>query len=134
MRSCKFTTVVVMVVAGAISGCAALSPKTPEQIVQERASQRWGALKAGNFNAAYAMLTPTYRAVVPYENYKGRHGGAVQWVSMDVVAVSCEPEKCVATIRIGAKPALGLRFGSTMSTHVDETWLLEGGQWWFLQK
>jgi hypothetical protein len=134
MRSCKFTTIMVLAVVAAMSGCSVLSPKTSEQIVQERAMQRWNALKANDFKAAYEFLTPSYRAVTPLENYRGRHGAAAQWVSSEVAAVSCETEKCVVTMKIGAKPGIGLRFGATISTHVDETWLLEGGQWWFFQK
>ena len=34
----------------ALGGCAALTPKTPEQTVTERAEARWGALVKGDFD------------------------------------------------------------------------------------
>ena len=43
---------------------ASQAPKTPEQIVVERAEARWQHLIKQDFAGAYAYLTPAYRDVV----------------------------------------------------------------------
>jgi len=50
------------------------------------------------------------------------------------VKVDCpETTRCLANIRIDFVPLLGGRFGAKINTHIDETWLLEDGQWWVFQ-
>lgn len=83
---------------------------------------------------AYEFTAPSYRAVVSAEKFGSKFGTAVVWVAAEVVSVTCATEKCTATVMIEAKPLLGAKFGNTISTHVDETWLLEDGRWWFFQK
>ena len=60
------TALASLVVAGALAlaGCAALQPKTPEEIVTQRVEARWDALIKGDFPAAWAYTQPAYRAIV----------------------------------------------------------------------
>ena len=44
-----------------VAGCASFGPRTPEQIVQERATDYWKARVAGQIGKAYALSTPSYR-------------------------------------------------------------------------
>ena len=99
-----------------------------------RATTRWQALVKGDFDKAYSFTTQGYRAVVPKEAYRAKFGAALSWTGTEVVRVQCpESKKCIATVRIEFIPMTGLRAGGTMSTHVEETWLLEDGQWWYFQ-
>lgn len=116
-----------------LTACATTAPVSPEAAVKARATARWQALVAGNYKDAYGLITPSYRAVTPLDKYRASFGGAVAWTGAEVVGVTCEAEKCTARVRVDASPA-DPRFGKTLSTHVDETWLLDDGQWWLFQK
>jgi len=117
-----------------LAACASLGGKAPQDQVRQRASERWQALVAGDFTKAYNYSTPGYRAVVNADAFRGRHGTAVKWVGSEVVSVKCpEATRCLANIRLEVQPLLGGRFGDKIDTHIDETWLLEDGQWWVFQ-
>ena len=114
--------------------CAGLSGAAPEAHVRQRATERWQALVGGDFNRAHSFNTPGFRAVVDANGFRGRIGNAGSWIGAEVVDVNCpEKAKCVARVRIDFKPVLSRRFGDKISTHTDETWLLEEGQWWIFQ-
>ena len=120
--------------AVALSGCAALSPSTPEQVVQKRAADYWKARVAGQADKAYALSTPSYRKLRTEAQFKNQFGAGVSVVNAEVVKVSCEAEKCVAQIKLDAKPFVpGLKLG-TISTYLDEIWLLEDDEWWHFQE
>jgi hypothetical protein len=93
------------------------------------------AKRAGDFEKAYNMTSPGYRAVAKLNRYQSENIGAPNWIDAEIVNVSCEDAvKCTTTTHVTVKPLLGRRFGDTMSTHVDETWLKEDGQWWLFPK
>lgn len=131
--------VAAMLVAGWCVGLAACASQPaaaddPVAAVTARAAARWQALVKGEFDVAYTFATQGYRAVVSKDAYRTKFGAALSWTGTEVVRVQCpEPSKCTATVRIEFIPMTGLRKGGTMSTHVDETWLLENGQWWYFQ-
>ena len=117
-----------------VAACAGIGSASPEAIVKERATERWAALLKRDMRKAYEYAAPSYRSVVSADTFAGKFGTSVAWVAADVVNVACETDKCTATVRVEAKPLMGTKFGNTISTHVDETWLLEDGRWWFFQK
>ena len=117
----------------ALSGCAALSPSTPEQVVQKRATDYWKARVAGQVDKAYALSTPSYRKLRTEAQFKMQFGAGVNVEGAEVTKVSCEAEKCTTQVKLDVKPALaGMKIG-TISTYLDEVWLLEDGQWWHYQ-
>ncbi len=117
-----------------LSGCA-IKPKTPEELVAQRAHARWQAQLRGDFQAAYAYLSPGSKAVVSPDLYRARTGGAVAYKDVEVASVRCETsEKCIATIRVRYEPiAMRQRIG-IIESYLDETWLFDAGQWWFLYR
>lgn len=117
-----------------LTACATSGTTTPEQLVQQRSTARWNALLAGDLKKAYGYLAPSYRAITPYEKYINNIGGAATWVSADVIRVECGTDKCSASVKIEAKPIVAMRYKGTITTGVNETWLLEDGQWWLFQK
>jgi hypothetical protein len=50
------------------------------------------------------------------------------------VAVSCEQDRCTARIKILFRPVLGARSAEPASTHFNEDWVREDGQWWMFQR
>ncbi|MFM2450597.1 MAG: hypothetical protein RIS44_3047, partial [Pseudomonadota bacterium] len=95
MFRCKNVTLF----SGGIALCLALfltactttpvETRTPEQIVQERAVQRWQAMIRGDVAAAYEYVAPSIRSVVTFERFKGSIGGAVQWVGVEPSVATC---------------------------------------------
>ena len=118
-----------------LSACASLGGGNPQELVRQRATERWQALVAGEFSRAYNYNTPGFRAIITPDGYRNRFGNAVTWLGAEVINVNCsDADKCTAQLRIDYKPALNRQRRFKVSTHVDETWLFEDGQWWYFQK
>ncbi len=119
----------------ALSACASVgSSKSPEEQVRQRAAERWQALIAGEFSRAYTYITPGFRAIISPDGYRNRIGNALTWVGSEVVSVNCpEASKCLARLRLDYKLLLPGKNMDKITAHVDETWLLEDGQWWIFQ-
>lgn len=114
----------------ALAGCASLGQQTPEQQVQQRAEAYWKARQSADFKAAYALLTPAYRGLWDEQAFRQQFGAGARILGVKVDGVTCESEKCVARVGLTAKPAIpGLNLPS-ITTYMDDTWLLVDGQWW----
>jgi hypothetical protein len=126
---------VALLTAGAwLSGCATLHSK-PEDAVTQRANQRWEALIKGDIDQAYAYNAPGFRAVVDKAGFRSRTGIAGRWHSAQVANVTCDTEtRCKAVIKLEFSTLIPGHSKDRMTTHIDETWLLEDGQWWIFQK
>jgi hypothetical protein len=124
----------VLAGALALAGCAALGARGPEDIVRERAQARWNALLAGKFEDAYAYLSPSSRAVVSLQRFRSSFGSVVAWKSAEVHKVECkQTDRCIVSIKVRYQPMMRVGGLSTIETSVEETWLLDGGQWWLPQ-
>jgi hypothetical protein len=125
----------VLCLAMTISACANLDAAKPEDMVRQRATERWQALVKGEFIRAYSYNAPGFKAVVTADAFRNKFGGAVVWLGAEVVSVNCEDSnKCIAGIKLEFKPALSARKIEPMVNYFDETWLRDEGQWWFFQK
>ena len=132
-RFAKAAATAAVFAAGVLlSGCAILTPKTPEQQVEQRAGEYWKARIEARTQDAYQLLTPGYRASHTLEQYKVQAGVGTSIHSFAVEDVTCEPEKCAVKLKVFAKPALPLSGlgGTLMVTYLDDTWLLVDGRWW----
>ena len=120
-------------VALALAACASVAPSTPQEQVTQRANARWKLMVAKEIDKAYAYTTPGFRGLVSTESYRGRFGAAT-WLDAEVARVNCpEAAKCNVVVRLEFKPVLGGKSGDRISTHLDETWILEDGQWWLFE-
>ncbi|QIL81859.1 hypothetical protein G7047_19490 [Diaphorobacter sp. HDW4A] len=120
-----------------LAGCASMGGANPEAAVKARANARWAALIKGDQNAAYQYNTPGFRATVPPEKFVERRGKDVRVLEGEAVKVTCSTaDKCDVQIRLAATAAAMFRqnFPKQVVTYIDETWLLEGGQWWIFEK
>lgn len=121
-------------VAALLAGCATTAAN-PEAAVQARAQARLNLMVKNNITEAYGYLTPAYRAAVSVDTYRALRGGAVSWLGAEVVKVTCPvPDRCEVVVRIDAKPNPLLRTRDKLSTHLDEVWVREGGQWWLFNR
>lgn len=93
----------------------------------ERASARWQAMVKGDWEGAYAYLSPGSREVTPLTRFQSR-SRVVQYRAAKVEKVTCEAEVC--------KVAVSLTYDHTVMkgvvTPLEETWLIEGGQAWMV--
>lgn len=127
IRSAVAGIVVTLLAAGCAS--TGTGPRPPEEIVQERAQARWNALVDRDFAAAYTYLTSGYRAVVPLAAYRRQSTGPAQWESAKAHKAKCEAARCIVTVEITFRIGLPGHADRVQSSFVDETWVLEDGQW-----
>lgn len=119
-----------------LSGCATTyRPGSPEAMVKEKATARWDALIKSDFDTAYKLTAPSYRAVSSLERYRTKFNlGSVNWTDAEVVKVECEPEKCNVTLKVGAYLPMLRTFKEPAVTAIEETWVKEDGGWWLFQR
>jgi len=116
-----------------LAGCAALTPKTPEQVVQERAEQRWAAMIKGDFDTAWTYTQPGYRAVVKQRDYGKGLGAGGRWKGVQIHEVTCEAERCKVRLRLTSEVLTPPFKGQELNGYIDEVWVRDEGQWWFYQ-
>jgi hypothetical protein len=113
-----------------LTACAVAPPKTPEQIVGERAAARWQSLMQGKFEDSYKMHEPEFRKNNTFEQYDASTGKSLPWVGAELFRVKCELEKCDARFSVSVPSPIPNRFSGNITTVVDEVWILVDGQWW----
>lgn len=125
---------IVAAAAGLLASCAS-TPTTPEAAVAARANARWQSYIAGDFEKAYAYLSPSSRALIPFAIWRGGIRGFTTWKSAEVASVTCETsDKCIARVKVVHQPLMMRSRLGTIDSAIDETWLFEDGQWWLLEK
>lgn len=120
----------VLIAAVLLAGCASMAPQTPEEQVRQRAEARWNALIKRDFATAYTYSPPSYRAIVPESAYRSRFGSAARWKGVQIHEVTCEAERCTAKLRMETEVLQPPFTGQIVTTHFDEVWVREDGQWW----
>jgi len=128
---------VVIAAAGCATGGGGFSQDSPPEVkaaaVKERSGARWAALIKGDKDAAYAYLSPGTREVISLEQYKGRvRTGNFQSVQIDDVDCGVETCKVKLMLTYDYLPAKGYTRATGITTYVEETWLLDKGQAWFV--
>jgi hypothetical protein len=98
-------------------------------IVRERAEARWQALIKDDIAAAYSYLTPATREVVSLDQYKAKVArGTFRDVKID--DIKCEAELCKVSLRLTFdRPRV-----KGMVTALEETWIIERGQFWYVYR
>ena len=124
----------VFLLAFGLAGCAATGAKPggnadSQNVVAKKAQSRWDALIKGDLAAAYEYLSPATRSVMPLELYKSkvRSGG---WKKASVGSVVCNQDRCDVAITMEHS----YREMTSIVTPLNETWLQEDGNWWFVPR
>lgn len=118
-----------LAVMAMVASCAAVKPRTAEEIVKERAQARWDALVKGDAKAAYAFMSPGSRALLTAEAYVTSIRVGF-WKSAQVNKVECGTEQaCEAHVTIEYEFQ-----AQRIKTPLRETWIREGTDWWYLQR
>jgi len=135
----QLAAVVLAVGALEIAGCASVPPgglpakeaAEAERValVTKRAEERWALLIKGDVKAAYGYLSPGSRAVVSLERYEARtKTGHFREIRID--RVSCEAEICKVRLFL----TYDHRMMQGVVTPLEESWVFEGGQAWFVYR
>lgn len=127
-----FRTVGLAILVMALSsGCTGhkSDPKTPEEIVAQRAQARWDALIAGQWETAYSLASPAYRSLVDVDGFRRQKGGETWVMGTAVRKVECAIDTCEVMVRLKFKPPMP-QFGTEMETDYTERWVLDEGDWW----
>ena len=132
---------VLAIVAGC-AGFGALTKETPAEVkeaaVQERSSARWASLIKGDKDTAYGYLSPASRELISLDQYRGRvNTGHFRAARID--KVDCEPESCKVDVYLTydfaptpAAAAKGAGATKGVTTYLQETWVLDKGQVWYV--
>jgi hypothetical protein len=113
-------------VAAMLAGCAGgpSAGAAPEEVVKQRAQQRWDAMVAGDLTKAYTYMSPASRQSISPELFRNsiRLGF---WKSAVVEGATCEQDACQVVVQVGYQYR-----GSTVRAPVRETWVKSEGEWW----
>jgi hypothetical protein len=132
LRTLAKPALLTAALAATLAGCANLPGRDATTTVQERAQARWNALVAGQIDKAYTYMTPSFRALTPYDSYRNSFGAAASWKAADVIDVRCETERCEVSVRLRIQiPVSSI---GPITTDTKEVWIQENGQWWLYQK
>ena len=117
------------VAAVCVAACATLDSKPAAEVVKERAQARAAAVMAGDTRAIYEYFTPTVRSTLKYEDFAANWKNGF-WKSAVVDKVECKaPDVCDTSLSIEYEYR-----GSRITTPLKQTWIQEGGKWWFATK
>lgn len=113
--------------------------KATEQLIEERANERWQALIKGDLKTAYTYYSKAFRETTPYKHFEHRVRGVGLWSHAAVKSVECnEAEKrCKVWMDVAVVTKMrGLDKPIETSTLLEETWIQEGvmGNWYFIKR
>jgi uncharacterized protein YchJ len=128
----RYASVVFLVlIAVFVAGC---TKGKPEDILQQRVNERWQALIARDYQAAYALETPAFRAAYDLQAFRRRLGGLVEWSQAEVKEVALSDEKDTAQVTVLASYTATTPFGAgdayENTKPFEEQWIYLEGQWW----
>ena len=105
-----------------------MDSRPPQDIVRERAQQRWNDLVKGDFAAAYEYLSSGSQSISEKKNYVAMLRPGF-WKSAVVDKVQCpNSETCEADLTIEYEFK-----GQRIKTPVREKWIREGSNWRYVQ-
>lgn len=117
----------------AVAGCAGLggltkdsSPEDKRAAVTERVNARWAALIKGDMDTAYSFFSPATRKLLTIGTYRQQARGS-GFRKAEIKSVTCQAETCQVAVEV----TLDHRLMPGLLSTVDETWVLEDGQYWY---
>ncbi len=120
-----------------ISSCSnrLFDSRTDQQIVEDRASERWQLLIKRDFPAAYLYLSPGSRERIPEKFYLGSFGGSTQWLDAKPGSIECDEDVCRVTMSVNYRIFHKyIPKGLENTREMKEKWVRSEGQWWYLKK
>lgn len=117
-----------------LSGCAALSGKPAQEVVEQRATEQMNAFLAKDYEKAFTYMTPSYQAERKVHGFSADFARLVDLVAFDIRRTECAEERCTLTInRTQKMPAMvmpDLDEDFTFTAATKQTWIKVKGQWY----
>ena len=125
--------------AGCAKNGAVSTSQTPEQIVQQRATERWNLMIARDFDKVYEYTDTAYRLVNTPIDLDRKYGGkryrvGVNWTKAEFISVECgTPDRCVTRFSVSSLVNVPPSFTNMEINNVptEEVWLLQEGNWFY---
>ena len=120
-----------------LSACATGTVKSvsPENSIEQRATERWEVLLSGDLAGAYEYLSPAYRTSVSSLQYqRSVLLKKVAWTSAEYLGSSCDETACTVRNNVGFT-AHGVVPGVKSykgTQQIEESWVLVDGQWYLV--
>jgi len=122
----QWWAVLATVVVGLLAGCATVG-RSDQDVVAERAQERWNLLVKNDFAAAHGYISPAGRELVTPEAYASSLRKNF-WTGAKVGDVVCkQPDACEVDVWIEYRLQ-----GRAMRTPVHEKWIKQRFNWWFV--
>ncbi len=134
-RTQRVAAPALLVLMLSVVGCATQQQADqPEQQVVKLAAQRWAWLIDAEWKPAYDLLTPGYRALHTLKEYREKFQSAHLWQKAVVSRAECQADKCDVHVALTVTSPLARKPGVVVETNFTETWLREGGRWYYYEK
>lgn len=85
-------------------------------------------MAAKDLDKAYEFLSPGSKAAFPPALFKGRIR-LLDWRPAKARSASCEADKCSVKLEV---TFFDRRLGGEVTTVLEETWIKDVGNWWFV--
>jgi hypothetical protein len=130
-----FATATATAAAALLVACTSIGgAKTAEEAVKLRSQERWNALIKREWSAAYQFHTPAYRELVSLDRYSSQFTAPVRWEGASPVSSVCEEKRCTVRVEVSFQLTLPQHRGSRSKSFLEETWVLEDGQWYYVEQ
>ena len=133
----KRSATLIVLLASMLLGACASTGEPKQNPVELRAQERWDALLIPDFDTAYSLYSPGYRAAnsrVDFEiSYRTRK---IAITSAQVESSDCSGDACTVTSLVGYKVGSlvpGVSKWESGAT-LEERWIRTDGQWWFVRE
>ncbi len=114
---------------------AEVKPVSTEELLTQRAQDRWQALIAWDMEKAYSLLSPGTRQAMPLAAYSKKQATSpVQMKDAVVKSTQCEEEVCTLRIELryiynGSVAAMR---GQEQTSTVTEKWVAADDSWYYV--
>ncbi len=118
------TTAVLLIACG--------DDRPPEEIVKQRALERWAIREQGKVDGLYEFLSPAKRQTVTKSTYETQLDSGIKYFDVEVRGVVCEQDNSVCQVTLYVGFEMANQYGKNKAgTVLEEKWVKEDKQWWF---
>jgi hypothetical protein len=111
-------------------------PVSDVEVLKQRAAERWQALVSNDWQTAYELEAPAYRAVYDIGHFSRRFGTAVTWDRAEVMSADVGEggDAAVVNVTLWYRSAGVAETSPPMPVKLRENWVKDSGLWWYLHK
>ena len=108
---------------------AADGPEARRKAVETRVQARWDALIKGDLQASYGYLSPASRETLTFDQYQ-KVTRKTGFRAAKIESIDCGADACKVKVWI----TYDHRLMQGLSTPLEETWVFDKGQAWYVYR